>query len=170
MPVLIGYGDLDFPHIQDRCQMMGAAMSKAGGYAATPPMVAGHIIESDGTIWKLTLRDGLVFRDGEKVLARDCVAAIRRWGRRDAFGQALLARIDELSAADDKTIMFRLKEPFPLLPDALGHGASNMCAMMPQRIAETDPFKAFIEVVGSGPLRFNAAERVQSSRFVYEKI
>jgi len=142
---------------------------KAGGYAATPQMVAGHAIESDGKVWKLTLRDGLLFHDGESVLARDCVASIQRWGRRDALGQALLARTDELSAPDDRTIMFRLKEPFPLLPDALGHGASNMCAMMPQRIAETDPFKAFTEVIGSGPYRFNAAERVQGSRFVYER-
>jgi peptide/nickel transport system substrate-binding protein len=34
------------------------------------------------------------------------------------------------------------------------HGASNMCAVMPRRIAETDPFKPFTEVVGSGPFRF----------------
>ena len=88
-----------------------------------------------------------------RVLARDCVASIKRWGARDAFGQALMARTDELSAPDDKTILFRLKQPFALLPDALCHGASNMCAMMPQRIAETDPFKAFTEVVGSGPFK-----------------
>ena len=104
-----------------------------------------------------------------KVLARDCVASIKRWGARDAFGQALMARTDELSAPDDKTIVFRLKQPFALLPDALCHGASNMCAMMPQHIAETDPFKAFTEVVGSGPFRFKADERVQGSLFVYEK-
>ena len=30
-------------------------------------------------LWKLTLRDGLVWHDGEKVTARDCVASIRRW-------------------------------------------------------------------------------------------
>ena len=76
------------------------------------------------------------------MLARDCVASIKRWGARDAFGQALMARTDELSAPDDKTIVFRLKQPFALLPDALCHGASNMCAIMPQHIAETDPFKA----------------------------
>ena len=139
------------------------------GYKATPQMVAGHIIENDGKTWKLTLRDGLLFHNGEKVLARDCVASIKRWGARDAFGQALMARTDELSAPDDKTIVFRLKQPFALLPDALGHGASNMCAMMPQRIAETDPFKQFTEVVGSGPFRFKADERVQGSLFVYER-
>jgi peptide/nickel transport system substrate-binding protein len=139
------------------------------GFKATPQMVAGHVIEDDGKTWKLTLRDGLLFHTGEKVLARDCVASIRRWGTRDAFGQALMARTDELSAADDKTIVFKLKQPFALLPDALCHGASNMCAIMPQRVAETDPFKQFTEVVGSGPFRFKADERVQGSLFVYER-
>src|SRR5271166_6473240 len=102
----------------------------AGGFRCTPQMVAGHVVEDDGKTWKLTLRDGLVFHDGQKVLARDCVASIKRWGARDAFGQALMARTDELGAPDDKTIRFRLKQPFPLLADALCHGASNMCAMM----------------------------------------
>jgi peptide/nickel transport system substrate-binding protein len=143
---------------------------QSSGYMATPQMVAGHVIDNDGKTWKLTLRDGLTFHDGEKVLARDCVASIKRWGARDAFGQALLARTDELSAPDDKTILFRLNRPFALLPDAMCHGASNMCAMMPQRIAETDPFKAFTEVVGSGPFRFKPDERVQGSLFVYEKL
>jgi peptide/nickel transport system substrate-binding protein len=142
---------------------------QSGGYKATPQMVAGHIVENDGKTWKLTLREGLQFHDGERVLARDCVASIKRWGARDAFGQALMARTDELSALDDKTILFRLKQPFALLPDAMCHGASNMCAMMPQRIAETDPFKAFTEVVGSGPFRFVPDERVQGSLFVYRK-
>ena len=132
-------------------------------------MVAGHVVENDGKTWKLTLRDGLLFHNGEHVLASDCVASIKRWGARDAFGQALMARTDELSAPDDKTIVFRLKQPFALLPDALGHGASNMCAIMPKRIAETDPFKQFTEVVGSGPFRFKADERVQGSLFVYER-
>ncbi len=142
---------------------------KNHGFKVEPQMVAGHLVEDEGKIWKLTLRDGLMFHDGEKVLARDCVASILRWGTRDAFGQALMQRTDELSAPDDRTIMFGLRRPFPMLPDALGHGASNMCAMMPARIAATDPFKQFTEVVGSGPFRFKANERVQGSRFVYER-
>ncbi len=142
---------------------------QSDGFKATPQMIAGHTIENDGKTWKLTLRDGLMFHNGEKVLARDCAASIKRWGARDAFGQALTQRTDEVSAPDDKTIMFRLKQPFALLPDALCHGASNMCAMMPQHIAETDPFKQFTEVVGSGPFRFKVDERVQGSLFVYER-
>ena len=49
------------------------------------------------------LRDGLKFHDGTPVLARDCVASIQRWGKRDAFGQAVMADTDELTAPDDKT-------------------------------------------------------------------
>ena len=56
-------------------------------YKASPQMVAGHVIEDDGRLWKLTLRDGLRFHDATPVLARDCVASIQRWGKRDAFGR-----------------------------------------------------------------------------------
>jgi peptide/nickel transport system substrate-binding protein len=140
-----------------------------GGFKVTPQMLVGHSVEDDGKTWTLTLRNGLKFHDGEKVLARDCVASIKRWGIRDAFGQALMARADEISAPDDKTIVFRLTKRFALLPDALGHGGANMCAIMPQHLAETDPFKQITEVIGSGPFRFKADERVQGSRFVYER-
>jgi peptide/nickel transport system substrate-binding protein len=139
------------------------------GFRSKPQMLAGHTTEDDGKTWRLALREGLVFHDGEKVLARDCVASIKRWGVRDSFGQALMARTDELSAADDKTIVFRLKQPLALLPDALSHGGPNMCAIMPQRHAETDPFKQVTEMVGSGPFRFKSDERVHGSLSVYER-
>lgn len=139
------------------------------GFKVTPQMVAGHVVEDDGRTWKLTLRDGLLFHDRTKVMARDCVASIRRWGVRDSIGQALLQRTDEISAPDDRTIVFRLNKPFPLLPDALGKVASNMCAIMPERLARTDPYKQVTEVIGSGPFRFKTDERVQGARAVYER-
>ena len=40
---------------------------------------------------------------------------------------------------------------------------------MPERLAKTDPFKQVTEMVGSGPFRFVAAERISGSRVVYEK-
>jgi len=138
-------------------------------YRASPQMVAGHVVGNDGRQWKLTLRDGLKWQDGERVLARDCVASVQRWGKRDAFGQALLAATHELSAPDDKTIEFRLKKPFPLLPDALGKSPSLMCAMMPERLARTDAFTQVTEIIGSGPYRFVSSERVPGARAVYER-
>src|SRR5215470_7676617 len=69
-----------------------------------PQMLEGFVTENDGKLWRLTLRDGLKFHDGSRVLARDCAASIRRWGVRDTFGQALMAAADEVGFADDKTI------------------------------------------------------------------
>jgi peptide/nickel transport system substrate-binding protein len=141
----------------------------AQNFVAKPQMVAGHVVEDDGRTWKLTLRDGLTFHDGTKVLARDCVASIRRWGARDSFGQTLMQRTNDLSAPDDRTIVFRLSKPFPLLPDALGKYAANVCAVMPERLAKTDPFTSIKEVVGSGPFRFKTDERVPGSLYVYTR-
>jgi peptide/nickel transport system substrate-binding protein len=138
-------------------------------YQATPQMVDGHTIENDGKLWNLTLRDGLLFHDGERVLARDCVASIRRWARRDPFGATLLDATEELSAPDDRTIRFRLKHPFPLLPIALGKASVPVCAMMPERLANTDPFRQVPELIGSGPFRFVDSERVPGSQIVYAK-
>ena len=132
-------------------------------------MLAGTTTDPDGKRWTLTLRDGLRFHDNTPVLARDCVASIARWGKRDAFGQALMAATDELSAPDDKTIVFRLKRPFPLLPDALGKAGVSMCPMMPERLAKTDPFTQITEMVGSGPFRFMANERVPGAKVVYQR-
>ncbi len=134
-----------------------------------PQMVGGVNTSADGREWTLTLRDGLKFHDGTPVLGRDCVASIQRWGKRDAFGQALMAVTDDLSAPTDKTIVFKLKQPFPLLPDALGKIGVNICPILPERLAKTDAFSQVTDMTGSGPFRFKADERIPGAKIVYER-
>jgi peptide/nickel transport system substrate-binding protein len=138
-------------------------------YTARPQMLESFGAEEDGKRWTLTLRPGLKFHDGAPVLAHDCVASIKRWGARDSYGQALMAATDEIAPADDKTIVFRMKRAFPLLPDALGKTPPNICAIMPERLAATDPNQQVAEMVGSGPFRYKADERVPGSRAVWER-
>ncbi len=138
-------------------------------YRPTPQMLEGFTTEADDKLWRLRLRDGLRFHDGEPVRARDCVASLIRWGKRDAFGSALFAATDELSAADDRTLVFRLKRPFPLLPSALAKTPGYLLVIMPERLAATDPFAQVTEMVGSGPYRFLADERVPGARVAYER-
>lgn len=134
-----------------------------------PQMLEGFSTEPDGLTWTLVLRPGLLFHDGTPVLARDCVASIRRWWVNDAFGQALAAATDELAAPDDKTIRFRLKHPFHLLPDALAHPTNTMAAIMPERLANTPANVRITEMIGSGPFRYLAAERVPGARNHYAR-
>ena len=131
-----------------------------------PQMVAGVTTSADGLTWELTLRDGLKFHDGEPVLAKDCVATIKRWWVRDSYGTVLQALTDEISAPSDKLIRIRLKRPFALLPEALAQPA---CVIMPERIAMTSPNTQISDPTGSGPFRFKPDERVSGSRVVYEK-
>jgi peptide/nickel transport system substrate-binding protein len=135
-------------------------------FQVQPQMVEGHRTEDDGKTWELTLRDGLAFHNGQKVLAKDCAATIKRFGARNPFGQALMARVAEISAPSDKVIRFRLNKPFPLLPAALSEIA---CGIMPEAQASTDAMKQVTDMVGSGPFKYLANERVPGSRCVFVK-
>ena len=133
-----------------------------------PQMVEGHIIENDFKLWRLKLRDGLRFHDGEPVLASDVVASIKRWGARDSFGTVLMAATDDMSAPSDREVVFRMKRPFPLLAHALAKSSAYIPAIMPARLI-SDPNKVLTEVVGSGPYRFIASERIPGATTVWEK-
>ena len=132
-----------------------------------PQMVAGHTVEDDGRLWTFTLRDNLRFHDGEPVRGRDCVASIKRWAARDPMGQALLARVAEMGAPDDRRFTIRLTRPFSLVLNCLSKIGPPTLVVMPERLANTDPFQSIKDVVGSGPYRFVASERVVGSKVVY---
>jgi len=134
-----------------------------------PQMVEGHTLEDDGKLWTFRLREGLRFHDGEPVRGRDCVASIRRWAGRDSLGGALLARMDEMSAPDDRSFVIRLKRPYGAMLDTLSKLGPPALLIMPERLASTDASRAITEIVGSGPFRWKADERVVGSRVVYEK-
>ena len=105
-------------------------------------MAAGHVIDKDGLRWTITLREQLRFHDGEPVRGPDVVASIRRFCARDGFGQSLMAVTDELSAPDDRTVVFRLKKPFPHLAQALAGSTADMPCIMPERLAVHRPVQA----------------------------
>ena len=138
-------------------------------FTPQPQMVEGHAVEQDGKVWTLTLREGLRFHDGTPVLGRDVVPSVRRFGARDGFGQALLAATDEIEATGDRTIRFRLKRPFPYLPLALAGSTATTPVIMPERLANTDPFQRVNEMVGSGPYRFLADERLAGAHVAYAR-
>ncbi len=134
-----------------------------------PQMVEGHLIEDDGKRWTLTLRDGLRFHDFTPVLAGDVVASLRKWGTIDVFGRKLLSLTESLTALSDRKIEFRLSRAFPLLPAALAKPGTVTAFIMPARLAEVAGSGKLMEIVGSGPYRYIAAERLVGSRVVYER-
>ena len=138
-------------------------------FAPQPQMVAGHVIDDDGKRWTMTLRESLRFHDGTPVLASDCLASLHRWMKRDAAGASILLRLDALEAPDDRTLVWRLKRPMPLLAHYLSK-VQPQPVMMPARIAgSVDPYKQVTDIVGSGPFRFLPDQYVSGSSAVFAK-
>jgi peptide/nickel transport system substrate-binding protein len=134
-----------------------------------PQMAAGHEVTPDGLRWTIALRPGLRFHDGEPVRARDCVASIARWSKRDVLGQRLDALLDEMRALDDNRFEIRMKRPWPGFASALGKPSANICAIMPERVARTDPFQQIQDYTSSGPFRFRQDLFRPGDIVVYER-
>jgi peptide/nickel transport system substrate-binding protein len=123
-----------------------------------PQMCEGHEVSADGLTWRFRLREGLKFHDGSPVRAADCVASMQRWMKRDGFAQRIEAATSAIDVASDRDFVMHLKKPFPLLAHGLGKPTANVCFIMPERIARTDPYKQIDEYIGSGPYVFNRNE------------
>jgi peptide/nickel transport system substrate-binding protein len=132
-------------------------------------MVESEEVAADGLTWTFRLRPGLKFHDGEPVLAKDVVASLTRWSARDPMGLMLKALQEDLVAVDDRTFKWVLKKPYPKMLLALGKNNTPIAFIMPERIAQTDPFKQISEYVGSGPMRFVKNEWVPGAKAVFEK-
>jgi peptide/nickel transport system substrate-binding protein len=76
------------------------------------PQMADWKVSDDKLTYTFTLRDGLKWHDGTPVTAEDCVASLKRWGRNDNMGQKLMDFTASIEAADAKTIVLKLKEPY----------------------------------------------------------
>ena len=136
--------------------------------AAKPQMLEGFSMEDGARRWTMRLREGLLFHDGEPVLARDCVASLKRWMVRDPIGQTIADRLGSLEAPDDRTLVWRLNKPFPSLAYALAKTQPSP-VIMPARIAATDPYRQIQEIIGSGPFRWVPDEYVPGSRAVWAR-
>jgi peptide/nickel transport system substrate-binding protein len=134
-----------------------------------PQMVDKWTVSDDKLTWTFTLRPGQKWHDGTPVRAADCVPSIKRWGARDPFGQKLLESVDAMTADSDSTFTIKLKSPFPLMLNALGKLSSNVPFMMPERLANTDPFQQIPEAIGSGPFKFVKAEWEPGHKAVFVK-
>jgi peptide/nickel transport system substrate-binding protein len=134
-----------------------------------PQMAAGHEVSDEGRRWTITLRPGLRFHDGAPVLAQDCVASVARWAKRDVLGQRLDGLLEGMRALDDTRFEIRMKKAWPGLAFALGKPSANICAIMPERVAQTDPFQQIQDYTGSGPFRFVREEFRPGDRVIYTR-
>ncbi len=134
-----------------------------------PQMVDRTTMSADGMTYTFRLRDGLKWHDGQPVSAEDCVESLKRWGKKDRFGQLLMAHTAKIAWVDTKTFTLELAERFGPVLDALGNPSGNVPFMMPARIASTPAEEPIKEVVGSGPFKFAKEDWQPGEQAVYTR-
>ncbi len=134
-------------------------------FQVKPQMVDRTSVSPDGMKYTFTLRDGLKWHDGEPVLSEDCVESLKRWGKKDRFGQLLMAHTGKIAPLDKKTFTLELAERFGPVLDALGSHRPPF--IMPARIASTSADEQIKEIVGSGPFKFARDEWQPGEQVVY---
>jgi peptide/nickel transport system substrate-binding protein len=132
-----------------------------------PQMVDRWNVSDDGMKYTFTLRDGLRWHNGQPVQSEDCVESLKRWGRKDRFGQLLMAHTGKIVPVDSKTFVLELAERFGPVLEALGKPSSNVPFMMPARLAATPVEDQITEVVGSGPFKFATDQWKPGDQVVY---
>lgn len=134
-----------------------------------PQMVETWSVSDDQLTYSFTLRDGLMFHDGNLVTTTDVIASLERWGERDGMGQKLMDFVASMAVVDDQTFTMTLSEPYGLVLASLGKISSNVPFIMPARLAATPSTEAVPEQIGSGPFVFVEDEFEPGVIAVYEK-
>ena len=85
------------------------------------PMLADSFAYSeDGKTLTVTLRDGLKFHSGATLTSADVLASLERFREAAGIGAAFKGTVAAMTAPDDKTVVFELTSPSPIVPGLLG--------------------------------------------------
>ncbi|APG63492.1 hypothetical protein LPB140_02360 [Sphingorhabdus lutea] len=109
-------------------------------------------VSADGLIWHFTLREGVQFSDGQKIMAAHFARGFARIMDEKSASphRALFGIIKSVEPQGADQIVIKLYQPFPALPQLLAHPA--MAALPFHRIdAVGDKWTQDRPMVGSGP-------------------
>ena len=143
-----------------------------GDYNNQPQMIDTWSMSSDGLTWTFKIRDGLMFTDGKDVTADDLVASYGRWILDSGAGKFVASLMEDngVTALDDKTFQFKMKQTMGGVPGAMGWTYRGLW-VFPEDIASEAIGKrediGEANYIGSGP--YKLAQWDVGNRVVIER-
>lgn len=117
----------------------------------------------DDVTYRITLRDGAKFHNGNPVTTEDVVYSFERVldpAKASLFAQ-FIPFIDTVKKVDDKVVEFKLKYPFALFKERL-----TIVKIVPKAVVEAGQAAFDANPVGTGPYKFVSATK--DDRIVFE--
>ncbi len=133
-----------------------------------PHLVESWEVSDDDLTWTFTLRDDIMFHDGNQMTAEDVEASFDRYRQMGARAWEY-DRVDEVVATGELTFEFRLNSPFGALLETLAP-TSGVFAIYPKWVIDeigTDDLTQMEHIVGSGP--YTVEEIVPEERVVLRR-
>ena len=128
-------------------------------YRAECGLAADAPVQIDDLEYEVTLREGTVFSDGSPLTSVDVVNAFERNGESDLYG-AFLSFITAVSAADERTVRFKLNAPMgSVLQERLALVRVFPAALTDEQLA-TKP-------IGSGPWCYETINAADGGRISF---
>jgi peptide/nickel transport system substrate-binding protein len=133
--------------------------------APIPDLAESYERSSDGLTYTLKLQKGVLFHNGKELTAEDVEASLRRWATISGVGETFFERVDSMTFPDDYTIVFKLKEVYPLFETALAI-ASQGPVIYPKEVVEEAGEGEIQQYIGTGPYKFEEWDRDRLIRIV----
>lgn len=119
-----------------------------------PMLAESYDVQNDGLTYVFHLRQGILFHNGEEMLADDVAASIERWMLVSSRGAQVAANVASVTASDDYTVVFELDQLYSELTTFLAL-ANAGAFIMPKEIVEAAGAEPVTEFIGTGPYQFD---------------
>lgn len=128
-------------------------------YSVQPMLAESYEQSEDGQMVTFKLREGVLFHNGEEMVADDVVASMERWkdsvGARGQFNEATF------EAQDDYTVTLTLSKPMSTVFVTMSYIGAGFPAIMPKEVIDRANDTGVEEYIGTGPYQFEEWQQDQ---------
>jgi peptide/nickel transport system substrate-binding protein len=127
-------------------------------YDVIPQLAESYEASEDNLQYHFTLREGVLFHNGDELTADDAVASIQRWLDITTPGAAYSESIDSIEALSDYELEIQFNEPFGHMVVAALAFSYQAASIHPQEQIEEIGDGTMSDPIGTGPFRVVSAD------------
>ena len=129
-----------------------------GENVPTPVLAEGYEIDETGTVYTITIRQGVKFHNGQEMTADDVVPSMENWLVKSSKATPIAGTT--FAKVDDYTITMTLPEAYAGALDILA-GNVQFAAIYPKASLENAGESGITEFIGTGPYKLEAWKQDQ---------